>query len=103
MIHVSIPPRKMVIAIYVDDILLAAKSEKRIAQVKCDLAKRFQLKDMGELHYFLGVNVKQNSETGKIWTGQPEYTEAMLKKFGMENYKPAIIHDYIWNKTDKNN
>ena len=35
-----------IIAIYVDDILLAAKSEKRIAQVKCDLAKRFQLKDM---------------------------------------------------------
>ena len=78
-----------IIAIYVDDILLAAKSEKKIAQVKCDLAKRFQLKDMGELHYFLGVNIKQNSETGKTWIGQPEYTKAMLKKFGMENCKPA--------------
>ncbi|KAL5481758.1 hypothetical protein EMCRGX_G021989 [Ephydatia muelleri] len=78
-----------IIAIYVDDILLAAKSEKRIAQVKCDLAKHFQLKDMAEFHYFLGVNVKQNSETGKIWIEQPGYTEAMLKKFGMENYKPA--------------
>ena len=66
-----------IIAIYVDDIVLAAKSEKKIAQVKCDLAKRFQLKDMGELHCFLGVHVKQNSETGRIWTGQPGYSEAM--------------------------
>ena len=77
------------LAIYVDDILLAAKSEKRNAQVKCDLAKHFQLKDMGELHYFLGVHVKQNSGTGRFWIGQPGYTEAMLKIFGMENCKPV--------------
>jgi len=74
---------------YIDDILLAAKSQKKIAQVKRDLAKRFQLKDMGELHYFLGVSVKQASETGRTWIGQPGYTEAVLKKFGMENCKPA--------------
>ena len=36
-----------VLAVYVDDILLAARSQKRIDQVKSDLAKCFQLKDMG--------------------------------------------------------
>ena len=39
-----------------DDILLAGKSEQKIAHVKADLGKRFLLKDMGELHYFLGVS-----------------------------------------------
>lgn len=78
-----------VIAVYVDDILIAAKSEREITQIKDDLAKRFQLKDMGELHYFLGVRVKQCSKTGKTCIGQPGYTETILKRFGMEQCKPA--------------
>ena len=78
-----------VLAVYVDDILLAARSQKRIDQVKSDLAKCFQLKDMGELHYFLGVSIKQNSKTGITWIGQPGYTENVLKNFGMEHCKPA--------------
>ena len=45
---------------------------------------------MGELNYFLGISVKQNAKMGEIWIGQPEYTNAVLKKFGMENCKPVI-------------
>ena len=44
---------------------------------------------MGELHYFLGVSVKQNSETGETWISQPAYIQAVLKKFGLEHCKPA--------------
>ena len=73
-------------AVYIDDILLAAKSQQKIDQVKADLGKRFHVKDMGELHYFLGVSVKQ---IGKIWISQHAYTEAVLKKFTMEHLKPA--------------
>ena len=51
----------LILAVYVDDILLAGKSQQKIAQVKADLRKLFQLKDMGELHYFLGVSVQQCS------------------------------------------
>ena len=67
---------------YVDDILLAGKSQHKIAQVKADLGKLFQLKDMGELHYFLGVSVQLRAEG--IWIGQPAYTQAVVKKIGME-------------------
>ena len=70
-IYTSTTDGLFILAVYVDDILLAGKSQQRIAQVKAELGKRFQLKDMGELHYFLGVSVKQNSETGEIWIGQP--------------------------------
>lgn len=77
---------RFTIAVYVDDIVLAAQSEKEIDQVKRKLAKRFQLK---ELHYFLGVKVKQDSEPGKIWIGQPAYIDSILKRFGMDNCKSA--------------
>ena len=42
---------------------------------------------MGKLHYFLGI--VQNDKTNHVWIGQPAYTEALLKKFGMENAKPV--------------
>ena len=44
---------------------------------------------MGELHYFLGVSVKQNSETGKTWISQPAYIQAVLEKFELEHCKPV--------------
>ena len=59
-----------ILAVYVDNILLAAKSQLKINQVKADIGRQFHVTDMGELHYFLRVNVKQNPETGKIWIGQ---------------------------------
>ena len=52
---------------------LVGKSQQTIAKVKTALGEHFQVKDMGELHCFLGVNVKQNLETGKIWIGQSFY------------------------------
>ena len=76
-----------ILAVYVDDILLAGKSQQKIAQVKADLGKQFQLKDMSELHYFLGVSVQQCAEG--IWIGQPAYIQALIKKFGMEHCKSA--------------
>ena len=48
----------LILTVYVDDILLAGKFQQRIVQVKADLGECFRVNDMGELHYFLGVNVK---------------------------------------------
>ena len=88
-IYTSTTDDPFILAVYVDDILLAAKSKQKIDQIKADLGKRFHIKDMGELHYFLGVCVKQNPEMGKVWIGQQAYTEAVIKKLGMEHSKPA--------------
>ena len=85
-IYTSSKEDLLILAVYVDDIVLAGKSEKKIADVKSSLAKL--VKDMGEMHYFLGVSVKQNPKTGETWIGQPLYTQTILQKFGMENAKP---------------
>ena len=37
------------------------------------------------------MNLLQEDEKGEIWIGQPIYTENLLKKYGMENSKPAKI------------
>ena len=77
-----------IIGVYVDDIILAAETEKRLNDVKLVLAKRFDIKDMGKLHYFLGMKVVQNNE-GNMVCIQPAYTHNLLQKFGMGNAKPV--------------
>ena len=47
----------VLIAVYVDDILIAGKTDKQIAEVKGAIANRFKVTDMGELHYFLGIKI----------------------------------------------
>ncbi len=59
-----------IIAVYVDDILLAGKSDQKINEVKQAHAELFQMKDMGQLHYFLGVKVIQKPASNEIWIGQ---------------------------------
>ena len=85
-LYVSTEGEMFVVAVYVEDIVLAGKSDRKMSEVKNALASRFDVKDMGELHYFLGVKIIQD---GKVWIGQPAYAESILQKFSMENAKPV--------------
>ena len=73
------------IGVYVDDIVLAGKDEQIITDVKHQLAVKFDMKDLGELSYFLGISIIQNQEKKTAWIGQPTYTETLLAKMGMSD------------------
>ena len=73
------------LAVYVDDIILASKKPEVIQKTKKLFASKFEVKDMGRLHYFLGVRIVQNE--GNVWIGQDRYLEEVLEKFGMQNAK----------------
>lgn len=47
------------VLVYVDDIIVASSSERATAALLQDLKKDFALKDLGELHYFLGIEVNK--------------------------------------------
>ena len=88
-LYVSTDGKSVIIAVYIDDILIAGRTDKRIAEVKTAIANRFDVKDMGELHYFLGVKVVQDLEAGTIWMGQPTYTENLVSHFSMQMPSPV--------------
>jgi hypothetical protein len=75
----------VLIAVYVDDIIIASNSMEEINNLKENLAKIFQMKDMGQIKYCLGIefNVKKN----KVTMSQKKYVDDLLKRFGMENSK----------------
>ena len=59
-LYISTEGEMFVIAVYVDDIVLAGKSDRKLSEVKKALASKFDVKDLGKLHYFLGVKVVQD-------------------------------------------
>ena len=61
----------LVVAIYVDDIILGGSCEANLNQMKLELSQKFEMKDSGQLHHFLGVKVIQDQPGGLIWIGQP--------------------------------
>ena len=67
--------------IYVDDIIVTGNSEKAVAALLGDLKQDFAFKDLGDLHYFLGIEVKQ--EKGGILLSQEKYAWDILNRVGM--------------------
>ena len=48
--------------IYVDDIIVTSSSPKAITTLLSDLKRYFALKDLGELNYFLGIEVRKEED-----------------------------------------
>ena len=73
------------ILVYVDDIIVASSSPEATNALLKDLEKEFSLKDLSELHYFLGIEVKKNSDG--LVLSQGKYAEDIIKRAGMNHNK----------------
>lgn len=67
--------------VYVDDIIVASSSESAVKALLADLRQEFALKDLGNLHYFLGIEVKHSKEG--VVLSQGKYATEIIKKAGM--------------------
>lgn len=72
--------------IYVDDIIFGSTNKSFSEEFSRMMTKRFEMSMMGELKFFLGLQIKQLKEGTFIC--QTKYLKDMLKKFGMKNAKP---------------
>lgn len=78
---------EVIIALYVDDLLIASKDVSKINKVKEDLAKKFKMKDLGEAHYCLGIEVMRDKAKACVTLSQRRYIDTILKRFQMEDCK----------------
>jgi hypothetical protein len=76
-----------VLIVYVDDIILTGNDAKEATWVKSKLSSEFEIKDLGPLRHFLGMEVARSLE-GLIMT-QRKYTLDLLKETGLEGCRPA--------------
>ncbi|GKV13735.1 hypothetical protein SLEP1_g24719 [Rubroshorea leprosula] len=76
----------LIVQIYVDDIVFGATNDFLCREFSKAMQGEFEMSMMGELNFFLGLQIKQSKEG--IFINQSKYTKEMLKKFGMETCKP---------------
>ena len=75
----------ILIIFHVDDLIFTG-DDLLIHSCKEDLAREFEMKDMGLLHYLLGLEIWQ--QDGEIFVSQGKYAKEILGKFHMESCKP---------------
>ena len=73
--------------IYVDAIIVPNSSDQAVSALLKDLSQDFALKDLGDLQFFLGMEVKKVH--GALVLTQEKYAADLLNRVGMNNYTPC--------------
>ncbi|XP_072074150.1 uncharacterized protein [Arachis hypogaea] len=91
---------QMDVNFYVDDIIFGSANENLCADFAKLMTNEFDMSMMGELNFFLGLQIKQTAEG--IFIHQEKYAKELVKKFGLDCAKPmgTPMHPNI--KLDKN-
>ncbi|GJS06648.1 putative ribonuclease H-like domain-containing protein [Tanacetum coccineum] len=77
----------MLVQVYVDDIIFGSTKSSMVKDFEDLMQKEFKMSSMGELTFFLGLQVKQT--TAGIFLSQDKYVKDILNKFDFRNIKPA--------------
>jgi hypothetical protein len=77
----------LLVQIYVDDIIFGGSSHTLVCRFQKMMESEFQMSMMGELTFFLGIQVKQTKQG--TFVHQAKYTKDLIKKFNMAELKPV--------------
>jgi hypothetical protein len=76
----------LIVQVYVDDIVFGGSSHSLVARFAEDMSKEFEMSMMGELQFFLELQIKQAKEG--TFVHQAKYMKDIIKKFKMDDSKP---------------
>lgn len=88
------------VLIYVDDIIAASSVPNATSVLLQDLGREFALRDLGDLHYFLGIEVSKVSNG--ILSSQEKYASDVLRRVGMSDCKPVTTPLFTSEKLSAN-
>ncbi|KAL8103943.1 hypothetical protein AgCh_028234 [Apium graveolens] len=89
----------ILVQIYVDDIIFGSNKEKICQRFSKLMQSEYEMSMMGELNYFLGLQVSQRSD--EIFISQTKYVKYLLKRFGIIDCSPASTPMYTATKLDE--
>ena len=76
--------------LYVDDILLIGNDFKILSKVKIQLATQFQMKDLAEAQYVLGIKIIRDRKNKIIALSQENYIDSILFKYNLQDSKKGF-------------
>ncbi|RVW54330.1 Retrovirus-related Pol polyprotein from transposon TNT 1-94 [Vitis vinifera] len=77
------------LVLYVDDILLATNDISILHDTKSFLSKHFEMKDLGDASFVLGIQIHRDRSRGILGLSQRTYIDKVLQRYGMQNSKPG--------------
>ena len=80
-----------VVIIHVDDCTIVTTTIHLIKELKAGLSKHFEVTDLGELHWMLGIKVKRNCPGCIVQLLQWVYIDAILHRYHLSNLKPLSM------------
>ena len=78
----------VILAVYVDDIIPVSSDVKMLKAEKESLCREFEMVDLGEILFILGMSIKRHRATRSLTISQGQYLRDLLKRCGMEECKP---------------
>jgi len=94
--------RYIFLVLYVDDILLAANNNGLIFETKCMLSSHFDMKDLGEASYLLGIKILRDRTNGVLGLSQKTYIDRVLSRFHKQSCSPRkapIVKGDVFSKS----
>ena len=79
----------IIIALYVDDLMLLTSHKPLMLEVKEELKKRFDMKDLGPINFFLGMQISRDRPRRLLDISQHRYINDILDRFGLSESRPV--------------
>jgi hypothetical protein len=79
-------PSLIIIAIYIDDLLIAGDSKTNINTLKNALSDYFKILDLGACYFYLGIEIIRDRPRRTLRFSQETYLRKVFLDHGMENY-----------------
>ena len=76
--------------LYVDHMLVACKRKVEIGNLKLQLNREFEMKDLGEAKKILGMKIAKDAVKGIVHLTQKAYFKKVLERFGMDGNSKSV-------------
>jgi len=91
-IYLKVSESKFIFLIlYVDDILLATNDLGLLSETKKFLSNNFEMKDMGETYFVIGIEIFRNRSQGLLGLSQKAYINKVLERFRMDKCSTSPV------------
>ena len=91
-IYLKVNGRKFIfLVLYVDDILLVTNDFGLLSETKKYLSNKFEMKDIGEASYVIGIEIFQDRSQGLLGLSQKAYINKVLERFRMDKCSASPI------------
>ena len=77
----------ILLLMYMDDMIITGNNLSGIRELKDFLSQQFEMKDLGHLSYFLGLEIAHS--TDELYITQAKYASELLSQVGLTNSKPV--------------